>query len=69
MKRGTVYEMLSEEICAECLVATADCLPESRECQIRAEMKELATICEKVEELASRLTGYVQRYAPDELPE
>lgn len=69
MRHGTVYEMLTEEICSECLAANEDCLPGSRECQMSTEMKELSAICEKVEELATRLMGYVQRYAPDEPPE
>ena len=52
MRHGTVYEMLTEEICSECLAANDDCLPGSRECQMSIEMKELSAICGKVEELA-----------------
>ena len=69
MKHGTVYEMLSEEICSECLAANEDCLPGSPECQMRAEMKELEAICVKVEALAFGLKGYAQRYDPNDPPE
>ena len=58
-----IYELLSEEICSECLAGNEDCFEGCGDCRFWCEHRELKELCAKVEEVASGISHMARNYS------